>query len=441
MPKVLLIQSTQYSANSRRLCKQKKIFLPGLAFPLLASFVPDNWQLEINIEVVDDMNFDSDADIVGIGAMGHAIFRAIDIAAEFKKRGKIVFMGGYMPSLIPWFVDDHCDGVIIGDAEISFPLLLKDYEKTGTIQKIYDHQLKDLNNLPLPKYELLIKKNIGFMLPVQAGRGCPHLCSYCSIACLYKGRYMTRPVEEVMRDISRVRELGFKYFYLLDDNIVGNPKFLEELCQRVKPLKMNWASQCSTNLARNPRLLKLVAESGCRIMSLGIESINQQGLNQLNKNWVTTAEHEILLKKISDAGIIPATEMMIGTDSDTLDSIRSTYDFVMKTKIPIPKFYILTPMPESVLYHDLKKQGRLLHEDYNYYTATNCVHKPTNMTPEELNQCYWWLYKKIYSIPNILKRTIFTKAFINNPLLLIFALIVNLNYRRFIKNGDAPNIF
>jgi radical SAM superfamily enzyme YgiQ (UPF0313 family) len=441
MPKVLLIQSTQYSANSRKLCKQNRIYLPGLAFPLLASYVPDNWQFEINIEVVDNINFDSDADIIGIGAMGHAVFRAIDIAIEFRKRGKVVFMGGYMPSLIPWFVEDHCDGVIIGDAEISFPQLLRDYKMNGKIQKIYDNQLKDLNNLPLPKYELLLKKKIGFMLPVQAGRGCPHQCSYCSIACLYKGRYMTRPIDEVMRDILRIKELGFKYFYLLDDNIIGNPKFLEELCTRIKPLKMNWASQCSTNLARNPRLLKLVAESGCRIMSLGIESITQEGLNQLNKNWVTTTEHEILLKKISDEGIIPATEMMIGTDSDTLDSIRNTYDFVMKTRIPIPKFYILTPMPRSTLYEDLKKQGRLLHEDYNYYTATNCVHSPANMTPEELNQAYWWLYKKIYTIPNILKRTIFSKAFIKNPVLLTFAFIVNLNYRKFIKNGDAPNIF
>jgi radical SAM superfamily enzyme YgiQ (UPF0313 family) len=441
MPKVLLIQSTQYSANSSKLCKQKRIYLPGLAFPLLASFVPDNWQLEIDIEVVDDINFDSDADIVGIGAMGHAVFRAIDIASEFRKRGKVVFMGGYMPSLIPWFVEDHCDGVIIGDAEISFPQLLRDYEMNGKIQKIYDKPLKDLDNLPLPKYELLLKKKIGFMLPVQAGRGCPHQCSYCSIACLYKGRYMTRPIDEVMRDILRVKELGFKYFYLLDDNIVGNPKFLQELCTRVKPLKMNWASQCSTNLALNPSLLKLVAESGCKIMSLGIESITQEGLNQLNKNWVTTAEHEKLLKKISDVGIIPATEMMIGTDSDTLVSIRNTYDFVMKARIPIPKFYILTPMPRSVLYEDLKKQGRLLHEDYNYYTATNCVHIPSNMTPEELNQAYWWLYKKIYTIPNILKRTIFSKAFFKNPVLLTFAFIVNLNYRKFIKNGDAPNIF
>jgi radical SAM superfamily enzyme YgiQ (UPF0313 family) len=441
MPKVLLIQSTQYSANSRNLCKQKRIYLPGLAFPLLAAYLPGNWEIEVNIEVVDEINFDTDADIVGIGAMGHAVFRAIDIAAEFRKRGKTVFMGGYMPSLIPWFVEDHCDGLIIGDAEIALPKLLNDFETTGKIKKRYEYPMNDLKHLSLPKYELLPKKKIGFMLPVQAGRGCPHQCSYCSIACMYKGRYLTRPVEEVIRDIKRIKGLGFRYFYLLDDNIIGNPKFLEELCISIGPLKMKWASQCTTNLARNPELLKLVAGSGCRIMSLGIESITQEGLNKLNKHWVTASEHEKMLNRISEAGIIPATEMMLGTDSDTPDSIRDTFSFVMRARIPIPKFYILTPMPGSVLYEEYKRQGRLIHEDYNQYTTTNCVFKPANMTPEELNKLYWWLYRKVYSIPNILKRTIFSKFFIRNPGLHLFALIVNLNYRKFIINGDAPNIF
>lgn len=441
MPKLLLIQSTQYSANSRKLCKQKRLYLPGLAFPLLANFIPDHWQLEINLEVVDDINYDSDADIIGIGAMGHAIFRAIDIASEFRKRGKTVFMGGYMPSIVPWFVEDHCDGVIIGDAEISLPQLLKDFESTGKIQKIYNFPLNNLNNLPLPKYELFDRKKTGFMLPVQAGRGCPHLCSYCSIACVYKGKYTARPVDEVMRDILKVKELGYKHFYLLDDNIAGNPVFLEELCIRIKPLKMKWASQCSMNLARNPRLLKLVAESGCRILSLGIESISQEGLNKLNKSWVTTADHEKLLKKISEAGIIPATEMMIGTDSDTKETILQTFDFVMRTGIPIPKFYILTPMPGSKLYDDFKQKERLIHEDYNYYTATNCVFKPENLTPKELDDLFWWLYRKVFTLPNILRRTLLNKYFFNNPILYFYAFIVNLNYRRFIKNGDGPNIF
>ena len=123
------------------------------------------------------------------------------------------------------------------------------------------------------------------------------------------------------------------------------------------------------------------------------------------------------------------------------DSLKQTYDFVMKTNIPIPKFYIMTPMPGSDLYSEYKAQGRLLHEDYSRYTATNTVFKPQKLTAEELDKMYWWLYKRVYSLPNILKRTILHKNFFKNPLSYLFALVVNLNYMLFIRRGDAPNVF
>lgn len=439
MPKILFIQATQYSDDGRGLLQQKRIFLPGLVFPLLAAMTPPHWEVEVCLEVVEDVNFGSDADIVGIGAMGQAVLRAIDIARAFKKRGKTVVMGGYMPSMIPDYVAPFCDSVIIGDAEIAYPQMLADYE-CGRLQKVYKMPVDNLNGLPLPKYELLLGKKIGFMLPVQAGRGCPHACSFCSIYCLYRKRYLHRPVEDVMRDIRRVKELGFKAFFLLDDNIFGNPRFFGELCRQIKPLNMIWASQCSVLLARKPHLLKLAAESGCRILSLGIESISQEGVDKLNKQWMHVSEHEEILGRISRQGILIASEMMLGTDGDTVASIRATYDFVMRARIPLPKFYVMTPMPGSDLYKEYKSQGRLLHEDYRYYTATHAVHAPARISPEELGRMYWWLYKKVYSLPNILRRTVFHPLFFKRPLAYLFALFVNLKYLRFIQRGDAPNI-
>jgi radical SAM superfamily enzyme YgiQ (UPF0313 family) len=442
MPKLLLIQPTQYQQDGTILCKQDKIYLPGLVFPLLAAMAPDNWDIKIALEVVDDIDFDEDVDLVGIGTMGHAIFRGLEIAAEFQKRGKIVFFGGYMTSMVPEKVlDAGVDSVVIGDAEISFPKLLNDYETKGKLDKIYDYPVDNLENLPLPRYEMLTEKPIGTMLPVQAGRGCPHLCSFCSIACVYKGRYLVRPVDDVMRDIYRVKQLGFNSFYLLDDNIVGNPKFLEELVKRIKPLKMTWSSQCSLNLAKNSRLLKLVAESGCEILSFGIESITQGGLDKLNKKWVKVSEHEELIAKIEEAGIMVSTEMMVGIDSDTTESIIATFDFIERTKISIPRFYILTPMPGSDLFKEYKKDGRLLHEDFIKYDGTQCVHIPEQISPEKLTEMYWWINKKVFSLPSILKRTIFKKAALKRPKVHLFALAVNLHYRHYIQRGITPNIF
>lgn len=440
MPKILFIQPTQYGAD-KKLCKQKKIHLPGLVFPLLAAMTPDNWEVEVKIEVVDEINFDTDADIVGIGTMGYAIYRGIEIATEFRKRGKVVVMGGYMASLVAEKALEYVDSVVVGDAEIAYPLLLRDFEKNRSIQRIYHHPIENLKGLPLPKYELLLEKPIGNMLPVQAGRGCTQSCSFCSIATLYDGKYFTRPVDEVIRDIQRVKDLGFNRFYLLDDNIVSNPKYLKTLCKEIEPLKMTWASQCTLHLAKNLDLLESVLRSGGNLMSFGIESITQEGLDKLDKSWLKADEHKKLIKTISKTGIMVSSEMMLGTDSDTEKSIRATYDFIQQTKIPIPRFYILTPIPGSSLYERYKSENRLLTEDLKEYDGSHCVHEPANISSEKVNELYWWIYLKVFSWKSIIHRIILNPAAFKSPFLYLFALAVNLHYRRYIKKRVPPNIF
>ena len=250
MPKILFIQPTQYGID-RKLCKQKKIYLPGLVFPLLAAMTPARWEVEVCIEVVDNVNFESDADIIAIGSMGYAIYRGIEIAKEFRRRGKIVVMGGYMATLVKQQISEFVDSVVVGDAEYSYPALLSDFESRGKLASLYEMPVTDLKGLPVPRYELLTSKPIGDMLPVQAGRGCNLHCSFCSIASVYSGRYLTRPVDEVIRDIRAVKELGFKRFYLLDDNIVSNPVYLKTLCREIEPLKMKWAVNVLCTLQNN----------------------------------------------------------------------------------------------------------------------------------------------------------------------------------------------
>lgn len=440
MPKILFIQPTQY-AGSGKLCKQKKINLPGLVFPLLASYTPNHWEVELSIEVVDEIDFNSNADIIAIGTMGHATFRGLEIASEFKKRGKIVVMGGYMASIAYIEAIKHVDSVVIGDAEISYPQLLRDFEETGAIKPIYNNPIDELKDLPVPRYELLTQKNIGNMLPVQAGRGCTFNCSFCSIACLYQGKYIFRPVDEVIRDIKKIKSLGFKRFYLIDDNIVSNPKYLKELCLKIAPLKMKWASQCAIHLAKNPDLLKIVRKSGCDLMSFGVESINQEAIDSLDKKWLRADEHEENIKTLAESGITVSTEMIIGTDFDTEDSIKKTYHFINNNRIPIPRFYILTPIPGTELYDDLKNQGRLLTEDLKQFDGTRCVHVPKQISAEKLTEMFWWLNKKVFSFRSIFHRTVFNTILWKNPFMLFFSLAVNLHYRHYVKRKIIPNIF
>jgi radical SAM superfamily enzyme YgiQ (UPF0313 family) len=402
---------------------------------------PDHWQVEVKIEVVDDIRFDSDADIVGIGTMGYAIYRGAEIAQEYRKRGKLVVMGGYMASMVVDKALEYVDSVIVGDAERSYPRMLDDFERNGRIEPIYDMPIDTLEGLPVPRYELLTEKPIGDMLPVQAGRGCLHTCSFCSIACIYQGRYLPRPIKEVMRDIQAVRDLGFKRFYLLDDNIVSNPGYLETLCKEIEPLKMRWASQCSLQLAKKPRLLAAVRRAGADLMSFGIESITQEGLDKLGKSWLKVNEHKELISTLTQAGIMVSSEMIVGTDSDTEESIRATYDFVQETRIPIPRFYILTPMPGSALYEQYEAEGRLVTKDYQKYDGSQCVHRPAKISPERLTEMFWWLYRRVFSWKSIMQRTILNPAALKSPRLHVLALAVNLHYRKYVMKKVPPNIF
>ncbi len=439
MPKILLIQPTQY-ANDGKLCKQKCIYLPGLALPLLAALTPAHWEVEIILEVVEEVNFDSDADIIGIGTMGHAIFHGIEIAQEFRRRGKTVIMGGYMASLVPDELAQYVDAVVVGDAEISYPLLLADYERTGKVQPVYDNPISSLAGLPIPRYELLLRKPIGGLLPAQAGRGCPHSCSFCAIACIYKGRYMSRPVDEVVRDIKAIKALGIKSFTLIDDNIVSNPRYLHDLCDAIEPLGMSWATQCSLELASHPELLKRVRKAGAYMMSFGVESVEQEGIDKLNKKWLLVSKHEESLQAITQAGILVSTEMIVGTDADTEKTFEDSYQFIEKCRIPIPRFYVLTPTPGTPLYQQYKAEGRLLTEDFHQYNGSNCVHRPAKISAEKVNELYWKLNEQIFSVSSILRRTLFHPDFFRNPRAYLFACMVNFHYRRYVKKRVPPNI-
>jgi radical SAM superfamily enzyme YgiQ (UPF0313 family) len=113
----------------------------------------------------------------------------------------------------------------------------------------------------------------------------------------------------------------------------------------------------------------------------------------------------------------------------------------MRAKIAIPRFYILTPFPGSPLYRQYKEEGRLLHEDYTQYTGTRCVHKPQRIAPEKLDEMYRWLNRRVFSLPAIIRRIIFKRDFFKHPFVHLFALTVNLRYRKYTRRGDAPNIF
>lgn len=440
MKKILFIQPSPYDQNQKPI-KKSRLYFVGLAMPLLAAMMPDDWESEIVLEILEDIPWNTDADIVGISSMGHGVIRSIDIAKKFKELGKTVILGGYMVSIMAEEALKYCDTVVVGDAELVWAELLKDYEN-GELKKIYEKNLeKGSFSTPLPRFDLIVNKKIGDFLPVQAGRGCPNVCSFCSVACLYKGHYIKKPLTEVVRDIKQVKDLGFKKFLLLDDNIFSDREYLYELLDEIKRLDMEWMSQCDIKIGRENELLKQLADSGCTTLSFGLESISRESLVGMNKGWADPSKYPELIHNIQSHGIDVSTEMVVGGEGDTLESIRMTKDFIEENKISVPRFYILTPIPGTKFFKDISSQGRLINDNIYSFDGTEAVHMPKNMSPEELTESYWQLYESLFTYKSIIKRNIIRKEFLKKPGKYLFYCIVNLFYRYQIKRKITPNIF
>lgn len=440
MKKLLLIQPSPYQKD-KNVVKKKKLYFVGLSLPLLAALTPDDWEVELIYEVIEDIPFDTDADLIGVSTMGHGIIRSIDIATEFRKRGKTVIMGGYMASIMPSEAVKYCDSLVVGDAELVWQDLLLDFS-SGNLKKIYEKPLPNgYFSTPLPRFDLLKDKSIGNFLPVQAGRGCPNSCSFCSVSCLYKGRYIKRPLDEVIRDIKQIKALGYKKILLLDDNIFSDRNYLDKLLDTFISLKIDWMSQCEITIGNDNQLLRKLYQSGCQTLSFGLESTSRESLLSMDKAWAKPEEYDRLIQNIRNHGIDVSTEMVVGGEGDTLESIRKTKDFIEKNKISVPRFYILTPFPGTKFFDQINESGRLVNQDIYSYDGTSAVYKPQNMTPEELTKAYWQLYEDLFTIKSILKRNILRREILKTPFKYIFNMFVNLYYREQIKRRITPNIF
>ena len=440
MKKLLLIQPSPYEKDGK-VIKKKKLYFTGLALPLLAALTSDDWETELIYEVIEDIPFDTDADLIGVSTMGHGVIRSIDIAKEYRRRGKTVILGGYMASIMPEEAVKYCDSLIIGDAELVWQQMLSDFEN-GNLKKTYEKPLEgNWYSTPSPRFDLLEGKNLGDFLPVQAGRGCPNSCSFCSVSCLYRGRYVKRPLPEVIRDIEQIKSLGYKKILLLDDNIFSDRKYLDSLLDTLIKLDISWMSQCEITIGKDDELLEKLQRSGCTTLSFGLESISRESLISMDKGWAVPAEYDSLIQNIRNHGIDVSTEMVVGGEGDTLESIRMTKDFIEKNKISVPRFYILTPFPGTRFFDQIKEEGRLVNNDIYSYDGTSAVYRPKNMTPDELTQAYWELYSELFTIKSIIKRTILRKEMLKTPARCIFNMGVNLYYREQIKRRITPNIF
>ncbi len=379
----------------------KGLMMPQLALYILAGLTPAEHDVEVIEEETECVDLENDCDLVGISCMTANSSRAYELCHEFKKRGKTVILGGVHPSILPDEAMQHADSVVVGEAEGVWEKLILDFQNNN-LQKKYHDPLPDLGKYVPKDFSKIIKRRLFHLLPIMTTRGCPYNCDFCCVSNLYGKEIRHIPIENVVRDI---QESGGKNFMFLDDNIIGNPTYAKALFKAIKPLKIKWVGQASVSLlVRDDELMQLAAESGCKILFFGLESVSETQLKTMRKAIGKIDLLEKALKKIKKAGILIHASMVFGFDNDTKDTFDETVRFLVKNKVCSVSFNILTPYPGTKTYDDLKNENRLISTDWRYYDHNTVVFSPKNMTAYELQQGKIRAKKNFYTIYSVLNR-------------------------------------
>jgi len=424
--KLLLVSPCQY--KHRRFSNSLRI--PQISLNIIAALTPSNYEIKIVEEELEDINFDENCDIVGISTMTANAPRAYKMAMEFKKRGRTVVLGGVHPTALPHESIRYADSVVIGEAEDTWGILLRDFEQ-GKLQRFYTSSQPDASLCPLPRRELSSKsKGLFNVMPVVTTRGCPYDCDFCCVPQFFGKKLRSLPVEKVVEDI--IASKGKKFLFL-DDNIIGHPKYAKVLFKALIPLKIKWVGQASVSFVKDSELMKLAAESGCVCLFFGLESVSTSALSKMRKSIKDLTDNEEAIKKVKGFGIAFHASMVFGFDEDDKFIFDETLEFLMKNKIASVTFNILTPYPGTKIYNKFKKEGRLLTEKWQYYDHNSVVFKPKNMSPQELLEGHLYARKNFYSVSSIVRRLSHSSA---HPLLYM---AMNIGFRKAIKE-DVKNL-
>lgn len=398
-----------------------------LSLTVVAALTPAEHEVSLVDENVEPLDLDTDADLVGISFMTALAPRAYELAAAFRARGKTVVAGGYHPTLVPDEVGRHFDSVVAGEAEGQWPALLEDLAR-GRLRPVYRRAWPcDPLQIPTPRRELTASTARHYVTTaaVQAARGCPHACSYCSIAAFHGNHLRTRPLAAVVNELRRLP----RHVMFVDDNLLADRAFARRLLEALVPLRKRWVSQCSILIAEDRELLRLAQRAGCRGLFIGLESLDPGNLGAVGKSFNRAEEYGRRLAAIRRAGIGVVAGIIVGMDQDDRTVFERMLGFLDRHRIDALQLNILTPLPGTPLFDQFQRDGRILDRDWSHYDFRHVVIQPNRMTPEELQAGADWLYREFYRPRRILRRTL--SAFLTlGPLAAWLSLRLNLTYRR-----------
>lgn len=381
----------------------------------VAGCTPKDVEIQLADEYVEPIPYHTDADLVALSAKTSCVTHAYEVAAEFRKRGVPVVLGGIHASLRPEEALEHVDYVVIGEAEKTWPRFVEAFRRGKAPRRTDSEGFAPMSEIPLPILDGHGISAGDFLFhQIQTTRGCPFMCRFCSVPDISGNTFRFKPVEKVVEEIKKLPKSGFlkdriKALYFVDDNFISKVKYTKDLLKALIPLHQSgelreWSAETTLNVARDEELLDLFAAAGCSTLIIGFESISEATLLAMDKKVNFCLSYQESIERIHQRGMSIVGNFIVGFDTDTLSVFRDTLKFINDNNILYPFFSILTPMPGTQLHEDYKNANRIDHFEWEKYDTRHVVFEPKHMTREQLMDGYIWLYEQAYASDGALDR-------------------------------------
>ena len=408
--------------------------LRSLAVATLAGLTPDDVELTVLDDIVrkidPDRDIDGRAGLAAITVSTKTASRAYELAAAYRRRGVQVVMGGIHPTAMPEEALQHCDVVVMGEAEGLWEKVVADARR-GTLQRVYRHTTwPDFRTGPWPKRSVFPSRGYAPIHSVQASRGCPFDCEFCSVTPFLGRTPRLRDPADVAREVA---SLGRGWVMFADDNILGHGESSRSLFRELSRVKRKWVGQASLQGMQDRDTLRLMAASGCRAVFIGFESMSRATLVACGKQQNEPREYLDTVRRLHDHGIAVWAAFVFGFDEDTPDVFETTVEFARKAGVIMASFGILTPYPGTRLFARLKEEGRLFEERWWLHERRDGFpfFRPKGMSAEQLFAGWQHAWKSFYGGSSIIDR--FRQAPRTSLFSLAAFLPLNLHQRRLVR--------
>jgi anaerobic magnesium-protoporphyrin IX monomethyl ester cyclase len=413
-----------------------RLVAPDYGMPLIATILSRcGYDVLLYVENITPPEWDriADSDLVCFSSWNAAADKTYRLAMKIRSTlGIPIVIGGVHASYFPDSCLRYCDYVVFGEGDETIVELVETLARGGNVEEVAGiaYRVGDrvvrtaprhgparfdtIPNFSLIKgyprmnlFNILLKRKKPVLM-VQSSRGCPFKCTFCIVNTMFPGGYRTRDVESVIRDLRDKRRYGWELMFV-DNEFAADRAYAKKLTRRLieEDLGFRAVVFARVEIAEDDELLLLMRQAGITHIYQGYESIHPETLIAYRKRQ-TVDQIVAAIEKLHSFGFGILASFVLGADTDTLETINSTVDFVLKHKLSNAYFWpIWGHFPEEKSgYQTIVPWYRGIFRGWRYCDGHFVTHFPLQMPPSKLQIAIIDAYRAVYCPTQILRALI-----------------------------------